>query len=262
MQHSFYQTKKAEIFFQQYGPCEGKNMLLIHNAGGNHAFMQKQAAYFGDIGFNVLNVDLPGHGNSSIKTTFSFSIEDITVEIADLAEHLSFNNAVIVGLNYGGNIALQLANSYPKLVSHIILLDPPILMAEWVKDLVHAHVNELRNPHIENFAADLVESVGIHMNSQDKQVATEAFSTINKDNLAKVYENLLLWDVDSENKIKNCKTPMLHIQSQNPFCAESTIKDLCPHVITARVVGAGHWMTMETPEQVNDMIKRFVRISL
>lgn len=260
MQSSFYQTKKSNIFFEQSKSNDGQRLIFIHNAGGNHAFMQKQSSYFSNQCLPVINLDLPGHGNSTTHDKFSFSIEDMAKEVACLIKDSSFNQATVVGLNYGGNVALQLAYDYPDLVSHIILLDPPILMAEWVKDLVREHINELKNPLIENFASNLVENVGLYMNNHDKQIAIEAFNIIHKTNLAKVYENLLIWDSDSHFKLKTLKTPILHIQSQNPFCEESTMKKLCPHVMTARVIGAGHWMTMEAPIQVNDMIQRFIDI--
>ncbi len=236
-------------------------IVLIHNAGGNRTFMEKQARYFQQLGYRILNVDLPGHGNSN-NHHMTYSIDNFAHYIIALLKNENINAAAFVGLNYGANVAIQIANFCPELVSHLVVMDPPILMEQWVTDLVRNHIQELRDPNIENFAENLVNGIGVFMNSADKEIAISAFNNISKETLALVYEDLLVWDKDSIYKLSNCHMPMLHIQSQDPFCSEISIKTICPQVITARVVGAGHWVTIEAADQVNAMIERFMDISL
>jgi pimeloyl-ACP methyl ester carboxylesterase len=39
------------------------------------------------------------------------------------------------------------------------------------------------------------------------------------------------------------------------------MRQLCPQLLTAQIVGAGHFVQLEVPEQVNAMLDRFLRIT-
>lgn len=234
------------------------NFVLIHNAGGNHQFMNAQLEYFSHTA-QVLSVDLRGHGESD-KPEQNYTVENFAEDIVYLCQAHSIKNVVFVGLNYGANVAIEVAN-ISSLPSHLVLIDPPILMEPWVIQLVQEHIDDLNKPTHEKFAETLVEAVFFNTNKNNKQVAIAAFETIAKAALASTYENLLQWDKDSIKKLEHCTMPILYIQSSEPFCTEEALRNHCPHLMTGKVVGSGHWATLETPDQVNSMIKRFLEVT-
>jgi len=248
----------ATLSFDEYGVGE-KALVFIHNAGGNRAFTKKQAAYFAPF-FHILNVDLRGHGDST-GSPQDYTVESFAKDILDLCEACGIKEATLIGLNYGATIALEIASTHASFVSSLILMDPPIVMEPWVETLIVDHIEELTAGRNENFAENLVEAVFHGAEEIDKITAIKAFNTVSNHTLASVYENLIAWDKDSKNILKKCKMPMLHIQSQNPFCTEESLKQFCPQIMTSKVVGAGHWMTLEASSQVNAMIERFLEIS-
>jgi hypothetical protein len=44
------------------------------------------------------------------------------------------------------------------------------------------------------------------------------------------------------------------------FDEHSPFSKLCPQLIIGKVVGAGHFPTLEVPEQINSMIERFIKV--
>jgi pimeloyl-ACP methyl ester carboxylesterase len=148
----------------------------------------------------------------------------------------------------------------PSLVSELVLIDPPILMEPWVKELIQNHINELQNPNIKFFSQQLVESVVINAAKEDKLMAIRAFDTTLRSALISTYQDLLKWDEKSCHRLRQCHMPVLSIQSSHPFCSESSLRNLCPHLISGKVVKSGPWATLEAPIQVNAMIDRFLNL--
>ncbi len=234
------------------------NFVLIHNAGGNHEFMNEQLAFFSQTA-QVLNVNLRGHGESD-KPDQNYTVETFAEDIIYLCQAHNIKQAVLIGLNYGANIAIEIAN-ISSLVSHLVLIDPPILMEHSVIQFIQEHIDDLKKPTNENFAEKIVAEVFLNTLEKNKKIAITAFKTTDKTTLSSIYENLLKWDQESIKKLMHCKMPILNIQSSNPFCTENILLRHCPHLITGKTVGSGHWATLEVPDQVNSMIKRFADIT-
>jgi pimeloyl-ACP methyl ester carboxylesterase len=57
------------------------------------------------------------------------------------------------------------------------------------------------------------------------------------------------------------KAPVLFIHSGRPATDVDLLRRLCPQVVVGATVGTGHWLHLETPDQVNAMIDRFLAIS-
>jgi hypothetical protein len=56
------------------------------------------------------------------------------------------------------------------------------------------------------------------------------------------------------------KQPALSIGAQTPLGDPPMFKQLAPQLIQGQTVGAGHFNQLETPEQVNAMMERFLAI--
>ena len=108
--------------------------VFIHGAGSDHSVWTLQARYFAHHGWNVLAVDLPGHGR-----TFSDAKTSIT-EYADwiiaLLDNGAIDRAAMIGNSMGSLIALACAARYPPRVSQLALLGSsvPMLVSDALMD--------------------------------------------------------------------------------------------------------------------------------
>ena len=92
-------------------------MVFVHGAGLDHSSFLLQSRYFGYHGWNVLAVDLPGHGRTpgSPLATIQGMAEELCKFVA--AEKFS-----IVGHSMGALVALECAAGVPARVERIALL--------------------------------------------------------------------------------------------------------------------------------------------
>ena len=96
------------------------SILLMHGSGLTHIVWSLHEQFYASQGFNVLSVDLPGHGNSegpSLK-----SIEKISDWIKSLMLKINIEKIIIVGHSQGGLIGIDFASRYPELIEKIVLV--------------------------------------------------------------------------------------------------------------------------------------------
>ena len=92
-------------------------MVFIHGAGLDHSWFGLQSRYFGYHGWNVLAVDLPGHGRSEgppIPT-----IAGMAAWVFEVLDSLKIQKAVLVGHSMGSLIALECAAKHPERVTRV-----------------------------------------------------------------------------------------------------------------------------------------------
>jgi len=95
-------------------------IVFVHGAGLDHSWWGLQSRYFGYHGFNVLAVDLPGHGRSEgppIK-----SVLEMADWIRDILDEKKISMASIVGHSMGSLIALEFAARHPQVAEKLVLI--------------------------------------------------------------------------------------------------------------------------------------------
>ena len=96
------------------------SILLMHGSGLTHIVWSLHEQFYSANGFNVLSVDLPGHGDSegpSLK-----SIEEISDWIKSLIGTLDIPKIIVVGHSQGTLVGIDFASRYPKLIDKLVLV--------------------------------------------------------------------------------------------------------------------------------------------
>ena len=96
------------------------SILLMHGSGLSHIVWSLHEQFYASQGFNVLSVDIPGHGNSdgpSLK-----SIEEISDWIRLLMRTLDILKITIIGHSQGSLVGIDFASRYPDLISKLVLV--------------------------------------------------------------------------------------------------------------------------------------------
>ena len=95
-------------------------ILLMHGSGLTHIVWSLHEQFYLSQGFNVLSVDLPGHGNSegpSLK-----SIEEISNWIKSLMLKADISKVIIIGHSQGCLVGIDFASRYPELIEKLVLV--------------------------------------------------------------------------------------------------------------------------------------------
>jgi pimeloyl-ACP methyl ester carboxylesterase len=99
-------------------------VTFVHGAGGSSSIWFKQIRAFRKE-FNVLMLDLRGHGNSKpkLKDTFKskYTFDAITNDIVELLDFLKIEKSHFVGISLGTILIRNLAEKYPNRVQSMIM---------------------------------------------------------------------------------------------------------------------------------------------
>lgn len=94
--------------------------VFIHGAQNDHSVWILQTRYFAHHGFNVLALDLPGHGRS--KGAACTSVEAMAAWVLALMDAAGVDKALMIGHSMGSLIALEASHLAPHRVSRIAML--------------------------------------------------------------------------------------------------------------------------------------------
>jgi N-formylmaleamate deformylase len=114
----------VKIHFLEYGD-EGPTVLLlpgITTPAILWGFVSERIGAYA----HVVTLDNRGRGLSDQRLGLRYRLEDYAADAAGVIEALALKNVVVLGHSMGGRIGLMLAAEYPKLVSRLILADPPV----------------------------------------------------------------------------------------------------------------------------------------
>ncbi len=94
------------------------SVVLIHGAGGNHLSWPADLRRLS--GWNVIAVDLPGHGRSAGPG--QQSIQRYADQLTNFLAHMGLYHTVLAGHSMGGAIALQVALDQPSMAAGLGLV--------------------------------------------------------------------------------------------------------------------------------------------
>lgn len=96
-------------------------ILLLHGVMSSAVNLRRNQRDLEDLGWAVVAVDLPGHGNRVVARS-AVTIDGMA---RDVAAQLDSRSHLVVGHSLGAIVGLRLARLRPDLVSAIVLEDPP-----------------------------------------------------------------------------------------------------------------------------------------
>jgi pimeloyl-ACP methyl ester carboxylesterase len=95
-------------------------LVFIHGVLNDHSVWILQSRYFAHHGFNVLAIDLPGHGKSG--GSCPRSVEDAAAFVWALLDELKVEKATLIGHSWGSLIALHAASLAPQRITKLALV--------------------------------------------------------------------------------------------------------------------------------------------
>jgi pimeloyl-ACP methyl ester carboxylesterase len=112
-----------KVFVSDAGQGIKKNkdtIILLHGSGLSHIVWSLTEQYLSNKNYNVLAIDLPGHGNSEGKSLKS--IEEISEWLEEVFNELNISKITIIGHSQGCLEALEYYSKYPKRVKNLVFV--------------------------------------------------------------------------------------------------------------------------------------------
>ena len=104
--------------------------VFVHGAANDHSVFALQSRYFAWHGWNVLAIDLPGHGRSEgpALTDVPAIADWIAAVVTAAVAESRAGDAVLVGHSLGALAVLECAARHPQSVAKVALLGPAVPM--------------------------------------------------------------------------------------------------------------------------------------
>jgi len=236
---------------ERYG--KGEKIVFIHGSGLNTNIWHKQRDYLSSF-FEVILIDLPGHGNS--PGNGCDSVEGYRDAIFDAIKESKLEGCYMVGHSLGGAIALSFAISYPQVLKGLILIATgaklkvfPQLLEGILKD------KEKTLREITNFAFS---------SKADKKLLDYQYNESLKCSSEVIYKDFFACDnFNVMNTINSISLPTLIICGKEdaltpPKYAEFLQKQIKNSTLVL-IEDSGHVPLLERPEEVNNAIEKFIK---
>ena len=97
-----------------------KTIVFLHGSGLSHIVWSLSEQFFSNNDFNVLSIDLPGHGNSDGPCLDS--IEKIADWLEKVFNKLNLDNLILVGHSQGCLEILEYANKYKDRINKLVFV--------------------------------------------------------------------------------------------------------------------------------------------
>jgi len=118
-----FEVGNKKVFASDAGQGIDKNkatIVLLHGSGLTHIVWSLIEQYLSNQNYNVLAIDLPGHGNSEGECLKS--IEEISDWLEKVLKELHISEIIIIGHSQGSLEALEYYSKYPKKVKSLIFV--------------------------------------------------------------------------------------------------------------------------------------------
>ncbi len=251
-------------------------LVFIHGVLNDHSVWILQTRYFAHHGFNVMAIDLPGHGKS--EGSCPKSVEEAAEFILSLLDAAGVQKAALIGHSWGSLIALHAAGRAPDRVSRLALVGTAYPM-KVSPALLDASLNEpmkaieMVNTFSHSMLAPPPSALGpgtwLYGGSRAlmRRVYNTAMASNARENVFHIgfnacnsYEGAFLALNRLVAGIEFAQSAIIFIlgaadQMTMPKAAQGLI-DLAPGAKVARVSG-GHQMMTESPEEVLLALKEF-----
>jgi len=115
--------ENKNVYFSEAGQGieKSKNTIVfLHGSGLSHIIWSLTDQFFSSKNFNVLSLDLPGHGNSDGPCLIS--IEEIADWLERVFDRLNLNNLTLVGHSQGCLEILEYAYKYKDRLKKLVFI--------------------------------------------------------------------------------------------------------------------------------------------
>jgi pimeloyl-ACP methyl ester carboxylesterase len=246
-------------------------LVFIHGWMGDHAALLPQITHFARTR-RVVAINLRGHGDSDAPQQ-DYTIEGFADDIAWQCNQLGLYRPLVVGHSLGGMIALELAGRYPDLPSGVVMIDTIIFPPPEAAEMAQQMADQISGPDYfgtaRNSALDLFMDYVDLADPMRKDRLMDQICAAHRKTPQHVAVSAilnLLNGYDSAPAAQACTAPVAYLSAAVPLIEMARdldrLRALCPQLIVAKTLGAGHFSPLEVPDQINAMIERFLAVGL
>lgn len=258
----YIEVAGVRLGFEQRG--SGTPLVLLHGLPADGRVWRRQLDALSDD-YHVVAWDAPGCGQSS-DPDGPLALTDVATHLTRFIAALELERPHVVGLSWGGGLALELYRIAPTLPRSLVLASAYAgwagsLTPDAVAQRLDAYLTAARTP-----PRDALQGWGAGMfsDSASKDLIDELLEIsagYHPAALADLARSFATTDLRTTLPTINVPTMVLHgdCDVRSPLGAGAALHEAIPHSTLVVLPGVGHVSNLEAPERFNDEVRRFLR---
>ena len=242
---------------------EGPPLVLLHGYVGDRRVWRAQIEALSDD-FTVVAWDAPGYGGSSDPPE-DFPLSDFADCLAAFIEALGFERAHVLGLSFGGGLALELYRRHPELAESLVLASA---YAGWAGSLPAEVVEErltqalrLADMAPDQLVAELIPTM--LTDSAPAELVEEFAASMREFHPVGLRANVRAFAAaDLRDVLPRVAVPTLLLYGDRDVRAPANVAhDIHAGIAGSKLVlipGAGHVCNIDAPERFNAAVRAFL----
>jgi pimeloyl-ACP methyl ester carboxylesterase len=276
----FYESQGLRLHYADWGNTDAPLLLLVHG-GRDHCRSWDVIARALQPHFHVLAPDLRGHGDSDWTKGGSYALTEYVYDLSRLVRSIGAEKLTLIGHSLGGAVSLVYSGTFPEQVDKLIVLDGITVMpnatrapaheriAKWIGQLDKLGEREPR-------PLRTIEQAAAQMRAVNPRLSEELTLHLAMHGVRKNADSTYGWKFDPYQRAAaphrllpdehaslwgRITCPTLLMGAEESFLESAKTPGLEKHFPNARaetIMGAGHWLHHEKPEEVLASIRRFL----
>ena len=241
-------------------------ITFVHGAGGSSAIWKKQIPFFSKA-FNLLLVDLSGHGYSTTESNQKFnkiSFESILNDVLEVLDKLNIKKSHFIGISLGTVIINQLVLKEPNRILKMVLGGATLELNFMSRFMMYfAYATKSIVPYMWLYQLYAFIVMPSKTDKESRKLFIKEAKRMNPKEVARWF--MLTPKVLPLLKFfKNIKTdiPTLYIMGNKDYMFLSSIKKIAktqPNAILEIFKNCGHVVNIEKPEKFNVTSMKFLK---
>jgi pimeloyl-ACP methyl ester carboxylesterase len=258
-------TEEQSIYYEVTG--EGPAIVFLHGATGDSStYWENQVPFFSQD-FEVITVDIRGHGRSKLGVVTVDYIEDCADDLRRILDELNISEAHIVGLSKGGLVAQRFALKHPQRLRRLVLADTSSgikseKMRRFLEDVLIKTAERSDMEHV--FDLNLLWAHSARYLEENKdRIALERkhFAETSVEEYIALMKTTSVADITDQ--LPKIIAPTLVIWGSEdieiPRLYSEILARNIPNAMLVIIEGAGHKSCVDRPEEFNKVVNTFLK---
>ena len=259
------QLYNNQIHYELFSQNSEKDLIvLVHPLGMNHRVWQESIKAL-ESQYDVLVLDLPGHGESPAVTEESWTIPSLADMIRELVFSLGYSKVHYVGTSIGGAIGQELLLSNPEFLQSLMVTNTSYQIG--TKESWTARANDVRNYGIKKMAAGIVPRwfapEYISENRDKVEEWQNSLAESDNEGYAILCEALGNWSATTRLEALESQVPVLAVAGdKDPAMPLENMKELASLLkAPLEILDLGHVPSVEDPKAFNELLLNWLEKS-